>query len=318
MQTPGASRTARIERASFFVCSVFAVGAVGLLVAFDVSVEPQSLAIALTLFGFLGGAYLVYGRARPEPVLSNLCGGLAVLACSGAMAGIISLVGLRYGAPLIDAHLADLDRNMGVHTPDIVRLLSGSPLVIQLLDLAYESSFPLLGCLMVFLAVTRRFTQMWTLAFVFAVTVVICTTISVPIPARGAFAHFAYTSDILDQLPPQAGIYHLVKFDYYRHHAEPIISFAHLQGVVTFPSFHCCLALMTVAACHGIRWLAPLSVGWNVLVIVSTLPVGGHYAIDLPVGAMVWLAAALAAQALTAGRVRHTSVTEISGHASQS
>jgi hypothetical protein len=36
---------------------------------------------------------------------------------------------------------------------------------------------------------------------------------------------------------------------------------------------------------------------WNALVITSTVPIGGHYAIALPCGAIVWLVATGAAVA---------------------
>jgi hypothetical protein len=285
----------RLELASIAVCLSSVAIAIGMLVAFSIPVEAQSCLVALGMMAFLGGSYIVYGVWRPAPTLSHLCGALGVIACTGGMAGIVSLIGLRYGAPLIDGQLAGLDHALGVETPNVLRVVAAHPFWSRLLGIAYEGSFPLLGGTLIMLAVTRRFEQLWTLAFVFAATVLACTMVSVFVPARGAFAHFGYPAEIIDRLPAGAGTYHLTKFDYYRQHPNPFISFAQLQGVVTFPSFHCCLALMTIAACRGVRLLAQASLAWNVLVIVSTLPVGGHYAIDLPAGTALWLVATAAA-----------------------
>jgi membrane-associated phospholipid phosphatase len=129
------------------------------------------------------------------------------------------------------------------------------------------------------------------LALVFAMTIVFCTTISILLPAEGAFAYFGFSADVLDRLPAGAGVYHLAKFEYFRDSPSPLLSFASLQGVVTFPSFHCCLALMTIAATWSMRWLFPMSLAWNALVIASTVPIGGHYAIDILGGAAAWLGA---------------------------
>jgi hypothetical protein len=234
-------------------------------------------------------------------MLANLCGALAVILLSAGTAGIISLAGLRYGAPLIDGKLAAIDLALHIDTQHFVHLVSGSPWA-ALLGVAYESSFVLLFALAIFLTLTRRFEQLWQLAFVFAVTIFACTTISVLFPARGAFAHFDYSRDVLSGLPTGAGLYHLPKFDYYRYEPSPIVSFSSLQGVVTFPSFHCCLALATLFACYGVRWLFAASLVWNGLVIVSTVPIGGHYAIDIPSGAALWLAATATSWALSRSR----------------
>jgi hypothetical protein len=162
-----------------------------------------------------------------------------------------------------------------------VHLVAGSHWAV-LLGVAYDSSFVLLFALTIFLTLTRRFEQLWQLAFVFAVTIFACTTISVLFPARGAFAYFDYSGNVLSGL----------------------LSFSSLQGVVTFPSFHCCLALATLFACYGVRWLFAASLVWNGLVIVSTVPIGGHYAIDIPSGAALWLAATATSWALSrAGNV---------------
>jgi hypothetical protein len=292
----------RLQRGSLVICGLSFAVAVSLLIAFRIHVDASSLIIALAVVAFLGGAYFVYGTWRPAPVISNLCGVLCVIAFSGAMAGIISLIGLRFGAPLIDSNLAYLDRFFDLDTPTIVHTVANSPIIAGLLGVAYESSSPLIVSIAVFLAITRRFEQLWVLAAVFATTVLFCTAISAVIPARGAFAYFDYQADLLGRLPPGAGIYHLPKFDYYRHDPSPVISFGQVQGVVTFPSFHCCLALMTIFASKGIRWLSPALLVWNVLVIVSTLPIGGHFAIDIPAGVVVWLVATLGASAIIESR----------------
>lgn len=284
-----------LERCVWLVCSCATILAVYLLRRFEVEVAYSSLLVAIAVFGFLVAVYIVYGRWRASPRLSNLCGALAAMTWSAAMAGIISLVGLRYRLPLIDDHLARMDRAVGLDLPAIVAWTANNPFWSRLLAIAYDSSFPVLFGLTALLAFIRRYDQLWLLAFVFAATIVASTSISVVLPARGAFAFFEYSAEILDRLPPGAGVYHLQKFDYYRDSASPMISFASLQGVVTFPSFHCCLALMTIFATRSLSWLFPISLTWNGLVIVSTLPMGGHYAIDLTAGFLLWLGITVAA-----------------------
>jgi PAP2 superfamily protein len=280
-----------LELSVWLACATATIFAWLLIRQFDVAIDYLSLLAALGVLGFFLVVHVVYGRWRGSPRLSNLCGALAAMVWSGGMAGIISLAGLRYHSTLIDEKLAAWDRAAGIDLPAIIGCAADHPLWSSFLAITYDSSFVLLLGLVAFLAFIRRFDQLWLLAFVFAVTIIASTSISVLWPARGAFAFFDYPTSLLERLPHGAGIYHLEKFDYFRNSVSPVVSFASLQGVVTFPSFHCCLALMTICATKGVRWLFPISIGWNVFVIVSTVPIGGHYAIDLPGGALLWLIA---------------------------
>ena len=62
---------------------------------------------------------------------------------------------------------------------------------------------------------------------------------------------------------------------------------SHLEGVVTFPSFHAITALLIAHAWRGLPGATLFKI-WAALVIVSAVPIGGHYVIDLVVGAALW------------------------------
>ena len=281
---------ALIERSCWLIGILASGLAIFLLSTLGVTVEIRSLVLSLVPMSFLVAIRLVYGTWRPAPVLSNIGGAVAVLFLSIGMAGIISLVGLRYHYPLIDNALAKSDRSLGIDLPATISWFAAHPALSTLLGLAYDSSFLQLLGLVVLLSCLRRMDKLWELAFVCSLTIVASTTISIFWPAIGAFAYFDYPTDILEKLPTDAGTYHLAKFEYYRNAAAPVLSFNSLQGVVTFPSFHCCLALMTIFAVVGTGWLFRIVAAWNVLVMISTLPIGGHYVTDLAGGALLWLA----------------------------
>jgi len=277
-----------LEIGAWLICAAAAVVAEALLILGKVGIDLFSLGGPLLVMAFLVGAYIVYGRWRPEPVICDICGALAVITLSAGAAGIISLAGLRMGAPLIDETLAAYDGALPLDTKSIVMGVSRVPAFAGLLGFAYVSSFPILFGSVVFLAWTRQVKPLWQLAFAFVFTAVGCAIISVFIPAAGAFSHFAYSADVLGRLPPEAGVYYMPKFEYYRHTVAPIISMSSLQGVVAFPSFHCCLALMTASAYVERRRLFRFSLLWNGLVLVSAIPIGGHYIVDLIAGAGLW------------------------------
>ncbi len=300
-----------LEIGAWLICAASGVLAGSLLIIGKVGIDVFSLEAPLLLMAFLVGAYIVYGRWRPEPVICDICGALAVITISAGTAGIISLAGLRLGAPLIDGNLATYDSGFLLDTRSIVVGVANMPTFAGLLALAYVSSFPILFGSVVFLAWTRQVRPLWQLAFVFAFTAGCCATVSAFFPAAGAFSHFAYPAEVLGGLPSGAGVYHLPKFEYYRHAMAPTISMSSLQGVVTFPSFHCCLALMTAFACVEYRRLFLLSLFWGGVVIVSTIPIGGHYLVDLPAGAALWGLGYASANALWRGTWRRLTVRSL-------
>ncbi len=70
------------------------------------------------------------------------------------------------------------------------------------------------------------------------------------------------------------------------------------QGLVTFPSFHTSLGFIFVYGARRVRWLLWLLIPLNAVMVISTLPVGGHYLIDVIAGAAaaaaaIWLTAVL-------------------------
>ena len=65
------------------------------------------------------------------------------------------------------------------------------------------------------------------------------------------------------------------------------LDFSHIEGIVSFPSFHTTLAILLVYAVRHHRWALAVLFPLNMLLIVATLSVGGHYLVDLPAGAAV-------------------------------
>jgi hypothetical protein len=82
----------------------------------------------------------------------------------------------------------------------------------------------------------------------------------------------------------RAGIWHVAHFEALRPGAMRAIDPAAIEGLVTFPSFHTALAMITAWALLRTRWLAAPAAALNALVVASTVPVGGHYFLDVPAG----------------------------------
>jgi membrane-associated phospholipid phosphatase len=297
-----ASRLPDARSATWVTCllSTAATGAV--LWATDSALDFNSRSLLLIAAStlFLLVLHVVYTRLRPEPLLSAATGGVAAISCGGLLAAILALTALRTNAPLIDPVLARADAALNLFTPALVASVAQQPLSASILQVAYLATVPWVFGTALLLAATGRVTEMWTLCFCFTTTAVFCALFSAFAPAAGAFAYYGTEPEVLLALPDHAGLFHLDVFEKYRAAHQSLVDFGDANGVVTFPSFHAAMALMCAHALRDYRGLSMLAWLWCVITLVATVPIGGHYAVDLIAGAAVWAAFAWLAHTLTA------------------
>ena len=140
-------------------------------------------------------------------------------------------------------------------------------------------------------------------------------------PAIGTFEHLQFGRELGHALPSGSGINHLDAFSRLRSGDPVILDLLEAQGVVTFPSFPTMLALITTFAWRGVPKIFGAMVGWNALVIVFTIPIGGHYGIDLLGGTIAWgvlvLLAARLAPPPTYSSAQHAAAERTTRHSSQ-
>lgn len=294
-QALGALTHARNMRLAALVACILSTCAAGaMLLASRTALSLEGLPMMAAIILLLFALHVAYGALRPNPPISLACGGLAAVIWAGTAAGITALAALRLHAPLVDAALASADAFMGVDTPGIVAWAARTPWASRTLNAAYLSTVPLVFAALLFLAWTRREARLWELCLSFAGLGMACAVLSGFFPAVGAFVHHEVPPGTLALLPGGSGIYHLPTFAAYRSGALGEASIRHMEGVVTFPSFHTAMALMTGYAFRGLRWLSVLAWVWSGLTVASTVPIGGHYVIDLLAGGAAWGVLALA------------------------
>ncbi len=289
----GVPAHAEARAATWAVCVVSALAAAAMFLATGTAVAGTSLTIVGGLVLVPASLHLVYTRLRPDPFIGPVAGGLAALVWSGATAGLTALAALRTQAPLVDASLARADAVLGVHAPALVAWVALHPPLGAMLDVVYVSTVPAVFATVALLGWTGREAVMWDLCFAFAGSATICTLLSAFVPAAGAFPHYEMSPGVLARLPAGAGQYYLPVFDAYRSGALAIADIRHVDGVVSFPSFHAAMALMTAHAVRGVPRLLGPALAWCGLVLASTIPIGGHYVVDVLAGAVVWAGFAL-------------------------
>ena len=113
------------------------------------------------------------------------------------------------------------------------------------------------------------------------------------LPAVGGYAHHgigeADYGYLKGSLP---GVSYLDQFHAVRLGTLRRLGVEPAEGLTQFPSFHTVLALVSAWAIWHLRWIGPVNAAYSGVVILTTLPVGGHHLMDL-LGAAVVVAASL-------------------------
>jgi membrane-associated phospholipid phosphatase len=268
-------------------------GAIAVLRAAGMHVDPR-VVTSWDGIPFLLGALLllhvVYARYRPVPVVALTTGSFFLMIGSALLAGIIANAGMRLRYPLIDLQLVMADRALGMDAAAITLAIAGQPWIAQTLGIAYGSIFPLAFLTAVALAVRGRTARLGELTLCFGGGILLSAIASVFYPALGS-THQAGLDHLSGRaLPTGSGIYHLHAVAVYRDGIDPLLDLHKLEGVVTFPSFHMVMALAVAYAFRSTGVLGWVVSAWCALVVISTIPIGGHYVIDLVAGTAVWAA----------------------------
>ncbi len=189
--------------------------------------------------------------------------------------------------PLLDRSLDAVDRAIGFDWSSFLATANAYPSVSAVLVFAYWSTGPVLLGTLLILCFRGDVYRLSEFLAVLALCSLCTGVLMVLVPAAGAYVQHAPAQALFSHLGTHAGMWHFQTFRSLRDDLTPIIDFSKSEGLVTFPSFHTVLAIITTYALRDLRILFWIILPLNLLVIVSTLPEGGHYLVDVIAGILV-------------------------------
>ena len=215
---------------------------------------------------------------------------VSLVTLSLLLCGLVSCTGLRLGLPLADPQLARADALAGFDVGRVSSFVAGQPALSGLLQLAYNASAPLCAGVVGWTLLRKDRLLMWQVVATLVVAMQIVAIVSVLFPAQGAAVWMGLDALQGSGLPHGAGTYSAAEFAHFYSGSDLLVRREDMNGIVCFPSFHTVMALVILQgfAQSPLRWLA---LPWSALTIVSTVPMGGHYVIDLAGGVLVWILA---------------------------
>jgi membrane-associated phospholipid phosphatase len=273
-----------------FIAIAALVSAVGLW-GLHVTIVWESLWSAIEfdiLLVICAAAYSLVGAQAPRmrwstAVVSDLL--LSVLQLIVAVKAFTPLTYLAAasGYPLVDTGLTKLDAVLlGFDWNAEANWVANRPMIDWVLQQAYFSLYYQGALVFLIGSVSRPGDRNGEIIWQFCMSLVLTCAIFVFTPALGHVAHIG-TGWMKTLLMIRSGEW--TAFD-----------FSHVEGIISFPSFHTTLAILLMYAVRRHRWALAVFVPLNLLLIVATLSVGGHYLVDVAAGAAVAVVSIAAAR----------------------
>jgi hypothetical protein len=178
--------------------------------------------------------------------------------------------------PAWDGALATADRSLGLNWLDMYQWLGRYPAIEAFAHAVYVS----LGPETLFLFVALELLGHHNHARAFLLWIIVATIAVLGIgtltPAAGAFVYY--------QLPVASTTGYVSQWADLRNGTLRTIDPFNNQGLVVFPSFHAALAVLCACAARPLRIVKIPLLALNLLVILASPAMGGHYFIDIFAG----------------------------------
>ena len=264
--------------------AIIIVDAAG-LAALGIRVEPTGFVICAAAVSALLLASVFWRRVKSEPTLRAMALSSACLIATTVSVAVLHYLTASLPLPLFDPTLAQIEVALGFRWTAYLGFLAAHPTLSWWMALAYHSSGPQVALVVIVLSATRRLGRLWRFVRMFAATLVIVVAVSAVFPAEGPYAYYAPTVRPAGHLETFGALWHLEPLERLRQGTLNTLALSDIRALVTFPSFHVCLAVLTAWALFPVRMLGPAAIVLNAVVAIATIGAGGHYLPDIIAGA---------------------------------
>lgn len=272
---------------------IVAADAVWLAIARPFGMDWEAV-VALSPFMALLAALAHYTtHMRKAPRIAAVCLALCYLYVMTFAVGLLSYLSVSVRPPLLDSAFAAADKRLGFDWLAFLGWTAENRWAATAMTKAYQSSAAqTIGVALMF-ALMRKPKELHAFLALYALTAIAVIALSTPFPAAGAYPFYQPDPAIYGLPHPKSGLWHWDEFKALRDGTVTQFDLVKTQGVIQFPSFHTALAIITAYAVRNVRFLGFGMLALNAVVLVSTLPIGGHHLVDVIAGAGVAFAAIL-------------------------
>lgn len=269
------------------------IASIAVAAAMEASVRVRIDPGGAYVFDWIVAAMLVISRMWWQRSgmqrLADVAGTVGLVGLGGMACGAIAMLELRFGFPLGDPMLWSLDQSIGFNGIAAVDTLARQGhWLFDIMAPSYNYTVPLFFAGLIILSIMGQRVEAWRAAFCFIGTLLTTCIIAIAVPAKG-LAMWA-PKELLDRLPPVAMRSFWPHFDEFYFGEDPVLRLQAIDGVISYPSFHCVVGFLVLAMWRKSVWTLIAAGTWLAFMLLATLPGGGHYLVDLIAGFVVWAA----------------------------
>lgn len=278
------------------VLALFAVNSLWLGLSPRIAIEPKWMTgnLILTTGAFVTIAFRMLKPEKFDWFLHHLWSVLLYVLLSALLMRnlqVLNHLTMATNIPMADDRLMAWDLALGFDWLAYCKMLTTAPLVTKILFFAYnEITFSGLAALAVALILSGNRKRALEIIYLVVVTAIVCIIVATAFPAKATMALLA-DQELLSRLQLGTGVLHVEQLMQLRGSNSILMMSDDMQGLVSFPSFHTCMALI-IAWCARGRWYTLfIAAIIGAAIILGTPIFGGHYLVDLIGGFAVTLCA---------------------------
>jgi PAP2 superfamily len=274
------------------VLALFAINSVWLGINTRISIDSKWMT-GNAIFTVIALTVIFFRALKPEKFdwfLHRLwCVLLYVLLSALLMRNlqVLNHLTMSSNLPMADARLMAWDVALGFDWLAYSKMMTVSAVFTKILFYAYnELTFSGLAALAVTIVLSNNRKRTLEIIYLVVVTAIACIVVAAGFPAKATMA-LLVDQELLSRLQIGTGVLHVEQLMQLRGNGPILMISDDMQGLVSFPSFHTCMALI-IAWCSRGKWYASLVGSVIGTAIIAGTPIfGGHYLVDLLAGGAV-------------------------------
>ncbi len=251
----------------------------------------STLFFAAFAVGALGQFYRISGRSNAIGDALT-CTALMILFSNSAL--VFNFLLLPLATQSIDPLLMQWDAMLGYSWPDMVAFAAAHPTINEIARYAYMSTMPQITVLVVLLGLMGRKIWLHRLLLLIVTTTIILISFWAIFPTHGPSAFYTLSDEVTAAARPIVGSQYGVRLLEMMKTGPEMVTPAHVEGLIGFPSYHTTLAFICAYCAFGIRRLFPAFLLLNAIILPGTLMHGGHHLVDLFAGAALFVVGLIA------------------------
>jgi membrane-associated phospholipid phosphatase len=253
----------------------------------------------------LAVSYVVYCRlaaddSRPAVAIKTMiirfydvAAAFGALLTFAPVAVLLSYLVFSAGFPMQDHLFAGLDERLGFDFVTGIASLNSNQQLGAFLTWSYQGCLHQIFLAVLLLAGTGRTAELWDFVAILLIGCLVTLVISGLLPAIGPYVHYGIDPKhyaMLNKIGPGVGQFHVADVLALNKGQYPVFVFGKNSGLITFPSYHALVACALIYSVRNFKLLFWPVAALNAAVLVSTVPIGGHYVVDVIGGVGVFAA----------------------------